>query len=296
MQTETRNPKSRHIDQLPTLDALRIMNEEDATVTLAVRQALPEIARAVDIIVERLRGGGRLIYVGAGTSGRLAVVDASECVPTFNTDPSLVQALIAGGKAALVTSIEAAEDNREAGRDDLLSLNPTAQDVVVGIAASGRTPYVLAALAAAKEVGAATISIACNAPSPLLEAADVGIAVVTGPEVVTGSTRLKAGTAQKLVLNMLSTATMIQLGKVYGNLMVDVRVSNEKLLDRARRIVAEVARVPVDRAAELLDAAGNEAKTAIVMSRLGVGADEARARLASAHGRLAAVIGESEDE
>lgn len=296
MQTETRNPKSRHIDRLPTLDMLRVMNEEDATVTLAVRQALPDIARAVDVIVDRLRGGGRLIYVGAGTSGRLAVVDASECVPTFNTDPSLVQALIAGGKAALVTSVEDAEDNRDAGRADLLALDLTAQDVVVGIAASGRTPYVLAALATAKEVGAATISIACNAPSPLLEAADTAIAVVTGPEVVTGSTRLKAGTAQKLVLNMLSTATMIQLGKVYGNRMVDVRVSNEKLLDRARRIVSEVAGVPMARAAELLAAANNEAKIAIAMSRLGVGADEARTQLTGAGGRLAELIGESEDE
>jgi N-acetylmuramic acid 6-phosphate etherase len=295
MQTETRNPKSRHIDQLPTLDALRIMNEEDVTVALAVREALPSIARAVDVIVDRLRQGGRLFYVGAGTSGRLAVVDASECVPTFNTDPSLVQALIAGGSAALVTSVEDAEDNREAGRNDLLERGVSAADVVVGIAASGRTPYVLTAIETAKSVGAATVGLACNAPAPLLEAAEIAIAVVTGPEVVTGSTRLKAGTAQKMVLNMLSTASMIQLGKVYGNRMVDVRVSNEKLLDRARRIVAEVAGVSMERAAELLDAAGHEAKTAIAMSRLGDDAAAARAALDRVGGKLADIIGESED-
>lgn len=295
MQTETRNPKSRHIDQLPTLDALRIMNEEDVTVALAVREALPSIARAVDVIVDRLRRGGRLFYVGAGTSGRLAVVDASECVPTFNTDPSLVQALIAGGSAALVTSVEDAEDNREAGRNDLLERGVSAADVVVGIAASGRTPYVLAAIETAKSVGAATVGLACNAPAPLLDAAEIAIAVVTGPEVVTGSTRLKAGTAQKMVLNMLSTASMIQLGKVYGNRMVDVRVSNEKLLDRARRIVAEVAGVSMERAAELLDAAGHEAKTAIAMSRLGDDAAVARAALDRVGGKLADIIGESED-
>lgn len=295
MQTEKRNPKSRHIDRVPTLDALRIMNEEDATVTLAVRDALPDIARAVDVIVDRLRGGGRLIYVGAGTSGRLAVVDAAECVPTFNVEPTLVQALIAGGKGALITSVEDAEDNRQAARDDLLALGLTAQDVVVGIAASGRTPYAIAAVETAKEIGAATVGIACNAPAPLLEAADISIAVVTGPEVVTGSTRLKAGTAQKLVLNMISTATMIQLGKVYGNRMVDLRVSNEKLLHRARRIVAEVTGESLERSAELLAAADNEAKTAIAMAKLGVGAEAARAALAGVNGRLAALIGESED-
>ena len=295
MQTETRNPKSRHIDQLSTLDALRIMNEEDATVTLAVREALPAIARAVDLIVARLRDGGRLFYVGAGTSGRLAVVDASECVPTFNTDPSLVQAIIAGGSAALVTSVEDAEDNRERGGEDLRARGVTAADVVVGIAASGRTPYVLGALDVARAAGAATIGLACNAPAPLLEAADIAIGVVTGPEVVSGSTRLKAGTAQKLVLNMLSTASMIQLGKVYGNRMVDVRVSNEKLLDRARRIVAEVAGISLERAAELLDAADHQAKTAIAMARLGIDAPAAQAALDRVGGRLADIIGESED-
>ncbi len=295
MQTETRNPKSRHIDQLSTLDALRIMNEEDATVTLAVREALPAIARAVDLIVARLRDGGRLFYVGAGTSGRLAVVDASECVPTFNTDPSLVQAIIAGGSAALVTSVEDAEDNRERGGEDLRARGVTAADVVVGIAASGRTPYVLGALDVARATGAATIGLACNAPAPLLEAADIAIGVVTGPEVVSGSTRLKAGTAQKLVLNMLSTASMIQLGKVYGNRMVDVRVSNEKLLDRARRIVAEVAGISLERAAELLDAADHQAKTAIAMARLGIDAPAAQAALDRVGGRLADIIGESED-
>src|SRR5690554_2873064 len=188
MQTEQRNPRSKHIDQLPTLDVLRIMNDEDATVAAAVREALPDIARAVDVIVERIGRGGRLIYVGAGTSGRLAVVDASECVPTFSVDPSLVRAVIAGGMQALVHSVEGAEDDIRQGRADVLALDLRADDVVVGLAASGRTPYVLGALAAAREVGAATVGVSCNRPAPLLEAADIGIAVVVGPEVITGST------------------------------------------------------------------------------------------------------------
>ncbi|MFO7320107.1 MAG: N-acetylmuramic acid 6-phosphate etherase [Chloroflexota bacterium] len=295
MQTEQRNPRSKHIDQLPTLDVLRIMNDEDATVAAAVREALPDIARAVDVIVERIGRGGRLIYVGAGTSGRLAVVDASECVPTFSVDPSLVRAVIAGGMQALVHSVEGAEDDIRQGRADVLALDLRADDVVVGLAASGRTPYVLGALAAAREVGAATVGVSCNRPAPLLEAADIGIAVVVGPEVITGSTRLKAGTAQKMILNMLSTATMIRLGKVYGNRMVDVMVSNEKLARRARGIVADVAGVSHDEAARLLEESGQEVKTAIVMSRLGLSASEARARLNEAGGRLALVIGESKD-
>lgn len=295
MQTEQRNPHSKQIDQLPTLDILRVMNDEDATVATAVRAALPDIARAVDLIVERLRLGGRLIYIGAGTSGRLAVVDASECVPTFSVDPSLVRGIIAGGERALVHSVEGAEDDAEQGKADLRALDVSATDVVVGLAASGRTPYVLGALAAAREVGAGTVGVSCNRPAPLLQAAEIGIAVVVGPEVVTGSTRLKAGTAQKMVLNMLSTATMIQLGKVYGNRMVDVRVSNEKLAGRARQIVADVAGIEDDEAGRLLEQSGREVKTAIVMSRLGLSADAARARLADVGGKLALLIGESED-
>src|SRR5215207_10811867 len=203
MQTEERNTRTRHIDQLPTLDVVRLMNDEDATVAAAVRQALPAVAQAVDIIVERLRRGGRLIYVGAGTSGRLAMQDAVECVPTFSVDPDMVRALVAGGDAAVTQAVEGAEDDKEAGRADLLAVGITPSDVVVGIAASGRTPYVVAALETANEVGAATIGIACNTPSPVLGVAQHRIAVPVGGEVITGSTRLKAGTAQKMVLNML---------------------------------------------------------------------------------------------
>jgi N-acetylmuramic acid 6-phosphate etherase len=295
MQTEQRNPNTQQIDRLPTADILRLMNDEDAAAVQVVRRALPAIAQAVDVIVERLRQGGRLIYVGAGTSGRLAMLDAVECVPTFGTDPSLVQAVVAGGESALVTAAEGAEDNREAGRQDLLDRDVTSADVVVGIAASGRTPYVVAALEAANEVGAATIGISCNAPAAVLDAAQVKIEAVVGPEVITGSTRLKAGTAQKLILNMMSTATMIQLGKVYGNRMVDLRVTNEKLVQRARRIVAEIARVSDADAGRLLEQSGNEVKTAIVVHMRRVTPEEARLLLASVGGKLGQIIGESED-
>jgi N-acetylmuramic acid 6-phosphate etherase len=295
MQTEERNPNTKQIDRLPTADILRLMNDEDAAAVQVVRQALPAIAQAVDVIVERLRQGGRLIYVGAGTSGRLAMLDAVECVPTFGTDPRLVQAVVAGGESALVTAAEGAEDNREAGRCDLLDRGVTSADVVVGIAASGRTPYVVAALEAANEVGAATIGISCNEPAAVLDVAQVKIAAVVGPEVITGSTRLKAGTAQKLILNMMSTATMIQLGKVYGNRMVDVRVTNEKLAQRARRIIAEIARVSDADAERLLEQSGNEVKTAVVVHVRGVTPEEARRLLADVGGRLGLIIGESED-
>ncbi len=278
------------IDRLSALEIVQVMNAEDATVAAAVRAALPAVAEAVEVIAARLQNGGRLIYVGAGTSGRLGVLDAAECVPTFSVPPTLVQALIAGGPAALVQAIEGAEDDREAGRADLLALDVTAKDAVVGIAASGRTPYVIAALEAAAEHGAATIGISCNAPAPVLDAAQIKIAALVGPEVITGSTRLKAGTAQKLILNMLSTASMILLGKVYGNLMVDVKVTNKKLADRARRIVMEVTGVDADEAARLLTLTNNEVKTAIVAGLLDVTPDEARARLAAAQGRLRDVI------
>lgn len=278
------------IDRLSALEIVQVMNAEDATVAAAVRAALPAVAEAVEVIAARLQNDGRLIYVGAGTSGRLGVLDAAECVPTFSVPPTLVQALIAGGPAALVQAIEGAEDDREAGRADLLALDVTAKDAVVGIAASGRTPYVIAALEAAAESGAATIGISCNAPAPVLDAAQIKIAALVGPEVITGSTRLKAGTAQKLILNMLSTASMILLGKVYGNLMVDVKVTNNKLADRARRIVMEVTGVDADEAARLLALTNNEVKTAIVAGLLDVTPDEARARLAAAEGRLRDVI------
>ncbi len=291
MLTEQRNPRTADIDRRSTLEILQLINDEDAGVAAGVRNALPAIGQAVDVIAERLHGGGRLIYVGAGTSGRLAMLDAAECAPTFGTPPELVRALIAGGERALTHSVEAAEDNRQAGRDDLLAINLSRQDAVVGIAASGRTPYVLGALEAANEIGAATIAVVCNVHAPMLDAAQIGIAALVGPEVIAGSTRMKAGTAQKLILNMLSTATMIRLGKVYGNLMVDVRATNQKLAGRARRIVGEVTGVSEERAAQLLDQAGNEVKTAIVIALLNVSPDEARALLASRQGMLRDVIG-----
>lgn len=290
MLTESQNPRTTDIDSLPTLEIVQRINDEDAKIAAAVQQALPQIAQAVDAIAERMSRGGRLIYVGAGTSGRLGILDAVECVPTFNTDPSQVVGLIAGGYGAIVRSVEGAEDDADGGRADVLALSLTPDDAVVGIAASGRTPYVLGALAAATEIGALTVGISCNVPAAVLDAAQIAIGVPVGPEVITGSTRMKAGTAQKLVLNMLSTATMVRLGKVYGNLMVDVRATNEKLVDRARRIVAQIAAVPYDEAARLLDASGDEVKVAIVMAKRGVAADEASHLLDVAGGRLRAVI------
>lgn len=291
MLTETRNPKTMFIDQLSTLEIVQVMNQEDAAVPQIVARALPEIARAVDAIVEGIRAGGRLIYVGAGTSGRLGILDAAECVPTFSTPPELVQALIAGGEGAMTDAVEGAEDRADEGRREVLALNLTPQDVVVGIAASGRTPYVIGALEAANEIGAVTVAISCNAPAPILEIARIQIAAVTGPEVVTGSTRLKAGTAQKLILNMLSTASMIKLGKVYGNLMVDVQVTNQKLAQRAQRIVAEVVGVSETEAEKLLLQTQQEVKTAIVVGLLHITPEEARRKLAETHGILRKVIG-----
>jgi len=291
MLTEQRNPRTADIDQLSTIEILRVMNTEDAGVASAVREALPAIAEAVDVVVERLRSGGTLIYAGAGTSGRLAMLDAVELVPTFGTSPDLVRVLIAGGKPALTRAIEGAEDNREAGRAELRALGVTGRDVVVGLAASGFTPYVVGVLEAAGEVGAKTIAVACNAPAPLLERADIKIVALVGPEVIAGSTRLKAGTAQKLILNMISTASMIRLGKVYSNLMVDVQVTNEKLARRGRHIVAEIVGVDLDRAQLLLEQSNQEVKTAIVVGLLGISADEARQRLAEHQGILREVIG-----
>jgi N-acetylmuramic acid 6-phosphate etherase len=291
MLTEQANPRSADLDQKTALEIVQIMNAEDATVAAAVAAALPAIAEAVEAIAARLAAGGRLIYVGAGTSGRLGVLDAVECVPTFSVDAQTVQGLIAGGMTALTEAVEGAEDSREAGRADLLALNLTAQDAVVGIAASGRTPYVVAALEAAAEIGALTVGVACSAPAPVLDAAQIQIAVLTGPEVIAGSTRLKAGTAQKMVLNMLSTGAMVRRGKVYGNLMVDVRVTNEKLAARARRIVAEAGGVDEGTAARLLAQTGHAVKPAIVMARRGVDAAEAVRLLAEADGFLRRVIG-----
>jgi N-acetylmuramic acid 6-phosphate etherase len=260
------------------------MNSEDARVPEAVRKVLPQIARAVEVITERLQKGGRLIYMGAGTSGRLGVLDAAECPPTFNTSPDQVLGLIAGGPNAMVNAAEAAEDDPELGRRDAIQINLDKNDALVGLAASGRTPYVIGALQYAREVGAAALAVTCNSPSALEEVADITIAPVTGPEVLAGSTRLKAGSAQKMVLNMLSTATMVRLGKTYGNLMVDMRPTNAKLRRRAARIVAEATGQDEVSALEALEQCGGETRTAIVALLAGVSPPEARERLRQAGG------------
>jgi N-acetylmuramic acid 6-phosphate etherase len=284
--TEQRNPASRSIDTLPTADILKIINDEDRTVAGAVSDVLPAIARAVDAVVEAMQGGGRLFYIGAGTSGRLGVLDAAECPPTFNVPPGLVQGIIAGGEAALAKATEATEDDPETGRRDLRARGFAAGDVLTGIAASGRTPYVLGAVAEARTLKALTIGISCTPDSLLAAAVDIAITPLTGPEVITGSTRMKAGTATKLVLNMISTAVMVRLGYVYGNLMVNVQPKNKKLRDRAERIVAEA--VPVERpdAAELLDLSGGDVRAAIVMGRLAITREAAESLLAAAGGRI----------
>jgi N-acetylmuramic acid 6-phosphate etherase len=238
--TEGINPRSTQLDTMSSLQIVSVMNAEDASVPDAIKPVLPAIAAAVDAIADRLRNGGRLIYAGAGTSGRLAVLDATECVPTFSVSPTLVTALMAGGAAALTGSIEDAEDDPDAARRDVAAETLGPADVLVGIAASGTTPYVQAALKEARDRGALTIALSNNEPAPILDLAEHAIAVDTGPEVLAGSTRLKAGTAQKLVLNMLSTATMVRLGKVYGNRMIDVAVTNRKLRQRAEVIVADL--------------------------------------------------------
>lgn len=290
MLTETKNPKTTEIDRLPTREILKIMNQEDATVTEVVAQAIPEIAQAVEAIVKGLRAGGRLIYAGAGTSGRLGILDAAECVPTFSVSSEMVQAIIAGGGGALIEAVEGAEDRADLGRNDILALHLTPHDVVVGIAASGRTPYVIGVLEAANEKGATTVAVSCNTPAPILDIAQIKIAAVTGAEVITGSTRLKAGTAQKLILNMLSTASMIKLGKVYGNLMVDVQITNIKLAQRAQRIISEIAGVSETEAEKLLAQTNNEVKTAIVVGLLNISPNEARQKLANAQGMLREVM------
>nr|WP_228832463.1 N-acetylmuramic acid 6-phosphate etherase [Nocardia brasiliensis] len=277
---------------MPVEDMLRVMNAEDAGVATAVAQALPQIARAVHRIVAAREQGGRLVYVGAGTSGRLGLLDAVECPPTFGTDPGEVLGIMAGGAQAFTRAIEGAEDDPERGRQDMAAITLTARDVVVALAASGRTPYAIGALQYARSVGAATVAVSCNRHAELSAHADIGIEIETGPEVLTGSTRLKAGTAQKMVCNMLSTATMVRSGKVYGNLMVDVRPTNAKLIDRACRIVADATGADLATAAALLDGAGGHPKTAIVMRLAGVDADAARSLLAGAGGFVRVAVGE----
>jgi N-acetylmuramic acid 6-phosphate etherase len=288
--TEAFRPELAEIDRLPTLEIARLMNAEDATVPTAVGRRLPEIAVAIDAVAARMTRGGRLVYAGAGTAGRLGVLDASECPPTFSTDPSQVVGLIAGGPQAMVTSVEGAEDSRDLARADLDALRLTADDTVVGVSASGRTPYALGAVEYAREKGALTIGLACNPDSDLAAAADHGIEIVVGPELLTGSTRLKAGTAQKLVLNMLSTITMIRLGKTYGNLMVDVRATNEKLRARSRRIVALATGAGDEEIERALAATDGEVKQAILTILADVDGPTAARLLEESDGRLRAAL------
>jgi N-acetylmuramic acid 6-phosphate etherase len=288
--TEQNNPESVSIDQMDPIQIAMLMNREDLKVVAAVERVLPDISRAIEIVTERVQAGGRLIYIGAGTSGRLGVLDASECPPTFNTPPALVVGLIAGGHRALTNAIEGAEDNRQAGEEDLRGVELDAKDVVCGIATSGRTPYVLGGLAYARSLGAATLGVTCNAVSELSEVSDVLIAPVVGPEILSGSTRLKAGTATKMVLNMISTGTMIRIGKTYGNWMVDLRATNVKLKDRSIRIVSGITGLDRERAESLLARCDGEVKTAIVSQALGVEKIEAQRRLKVAGGRLRAAI------
>ncbi|AQT73086.1 MULTISPECIES: N-acetylmuramic acid 6-phosphate etherase [unclassified Streptomyces] len=284
--TEAFRPELAEIDRLSTLDIARTMNAEDATVPAAVAARLPQIAAAVDAIAERMARGGRLVYAGAGTAGRMGVLDASECPPTFNTDPADVVGLIAGGPSAMVRAVEGAEDSPQLAAEDLAALRIGPDDTVVGISASGRTPYAIGAVEAARARGALTVGLSCNAGSALAAAADHGIEVVVGPELLTGSTRLKAGTAQKLVLNLISTITMIRLGKTYGNLMVDMRSSNEKLRARARRIVALATGAPDEEIEAALTATGGEVKNAILVVLGEVDGEAAAELLAASRGHL----------
>ncbi|MEW2610625.1 N-acetylmuramic acid 6-phosphate etherase [Streptomyces sp. NPDC047880] len=288
--TEAFRPELADIDRLPTLDIARLMNGEDATVAGAVGARLPQIAAAIDAVAQRMARGGRLVYAGAGTAGRLGILDASECPPTFNTDPARVVGLIAGGPDAVVTSVEGAEDSRELARADLDALALSPDDTVVGISASGRTPYAIGAVEHARARGSLTVGLACNPGSPLAAAADHGIEIVVGPELLTGSTRLKSGTAQKLVLNMISTITMIRLGKTYGNLMVDVRASNDKLRARSHRIVALATGAPDDEIERALAATDGEVKNAILALLAGVDGPTAARLLEESDGHLRAAL------
>jgi N-acetylmuramic acid 6-phosphate etherase len=291
--TERRNPRTVEIDRASALEIVDLIAAEDAGVPAAVARARVEIARAVDIIEEAFRAGGRLLYVGAGTSGRLGVLDAAECPPTFGSDPDLVSGIIAGGLKAMLRSVEGAEDDVNAGMAEVDGHRVTGRDVVVGIAASGTTPFVRAALGRAQTLGARTILVSCAEPPPLLrETCDVCITVLVGPEVITGSTRMKAGTATKLVLNTLTTGAMVRLGKTYGNLMVDLKAWNAKLADRSERILMETAGVPRAEATRALQAAGGRLKVAIVMLRRGVLPEEAERLLEASRGRLREIVGD----
>ncbi|MBU5211294.1 N-acetylmuramic acid 6-phosphate etherase [Heyndrickxia oleronia] len=274
--TEQTNNRSNNIDQLSTLEIIELMNDEDYTVAASVKKVLPLISVGIELIYTALSNGGRLFYIGAGTSGRIGVLDASECPPTFCTPPELIQGIIAGGNTAMFTAVEGAEDNRENGAKDLQDRQLKEMDIVVGIAASGRTPYVIGALEYARSIGAKTIALSCNEQAEISHYADLGIEVIVGPEILTGSTRLKSATAQKMVLNMFTTATMIKLGKVYGNLMVDLNPSNIKLIERARNIVKNITGVSYTEAANILNKTDQKVKPAIVMLLGGVSFEKAK--------------------
>lgn len=285
--TESRNENTLNIDKVSTLEMVKIINNEDKKVAFAVENELENIAKAIDEIVDRINRGGRLIYIGAGTSGRLGILDASECPPTYGVSEELVQGIIAGGKEAIFRAKEGAEDSEELAITDLKDKSLGENDVVVGLAASGRTPYVIGGLKYANDIGALTISVTCNGDSEVSKVAQISIAPVVGAEVVTGSTRLKAGTAQKLVLNMLSTGTMIKLGKVYGNLMVDVKATNEKLVERAKRIVCEATGVERGQAEKTLKETNFDVKLAIFMILSGLNINEAKEKLSKNKGYIA---------
>jgi N-acetylmuramic acid 6-phosphate etherase len=285
--TEQAHPDATHLDELPTPDLLRLMNSADSEVASAVGREIERIAAAIEGIAGAVEAGGSLVYVGAGTSGRLGVLDASECAPTFSVPPNLVRGIIAGGERALTRSVEAAEDDPAAGARDLVESGFTNKDALVGISASGRTPYVLGAVAKARELRAITCGISCTPDSELSRAVDYPMEPAPGPEILTGSTRLRAGTATKMVLNMISTAVMVRLGYVYGNLMVNVQPSNGKLEDRARRIIAQAAGVSDERAATLFKESGRNVRTSIVMEKRGVSREKAEGLLAAARGRIA---------
>lgn len=290
MSTETRNQNTMNLDIMSPLEVVTVMNQEDAKVPAAITPALPNIAQCVTWAIESIENGGRIIYMGAGTSGRLGVLDAVECPPTFGVAPEVVVGLIAGGEKAFVKAVEGAEDSRELGRQDLIDINANKNDIIIGIAASGRTPYVLGGLAYAQEIGCHTVGISCNPGSAVGAAAELAIEVVPGPECLTGSTRLKSGTCQKLILNMISTATMVGCGKAYQNLMVDVMQTNEKLVVRAQNIVMEATGCDRETAAEKIAIAGGNAKTAITMILADCGLEEAKERLNKAKGHVREAI------
>lgn len=294
LETERSNAKTNNLDIMTVKEIISVMNEEDQTVALAVQKVLPQIEEAIHIVHKGLSNNGRLLYIGAGTSGRIGLLDAVECPPTFSTSPKMVQAVLAGGFGAVMVAVEGAEDDQELGKNDLKQQHLTTNDVVVGIAASGRTPYVIGALAYAQSVGAKTISLSSNLQSAISLYADVAIEVVTGPEILTGSTRLKAATAHKMVVNMISTASMIQIGKVYKNLMVDVHASNFKLKERAKMIVCEATDSTYEEAEQVLVETGFNVKQAIVMILTGSTAEEGKGLLEKANGKVRVAIGSKE--